>query len=178
MPELADDQVRVGFFEHLGQQGEMVILDEDNGPPVPQFVQNDVGKLPVYLAIDLPLGGGKLGAGIADVAQGPEGLIGEAIVVAFFFFPGQPEPAQLIFGVFGGHHDGILPHHGLLVGFATTGGHPGAAGGLHQGIQGDGHTAGGHNDLYLPAPVDMHIGFAVGHQDELVVTKLLLNQIL
>ena len=57
MPELADDQVGVGFFEHLGQQGEMVILDEDNGPPVPQFVQNDVGKLPVYLAIDLPLGG-------------------------------------------------------------------------------------------------------------------------
>ena len=97
-----------------------------------------------------------------------------------FILVSNREPYMHIYR--GGEVEVIMPASGMAIALdslmQTTGGTWVAAGSLHQGIQGDGHPAGGHNDLHLPAPVDMHIGFPVGHQDELVITKLSLHQFL
>ena len=69
MPELGHHQVRLSGFEHLGQQGEMVVLNENDGAPgIDYFGQDHFGKLTVNRFIRLPLFRVKAWTAVSHVA--------------------------------------------------------------------------------------------------------------
>ena len=55
VPELGHDQVRIALLEVSGQQGEVVILDEDERRPIAGLLQDGVAEQGVDLAVHLPV---------------------------------------------------------------------------------------------------------------------------
>src|SRR5690242_4897710 len=45
MPELANDRPRNSVLNHLGQQGEVVVLDKNQGPGLPDLLDHRLGEL-------------------------------------------------------------------------------------------------------------------------------------
>src|SRR5216117_1229832 len=72
----------------------MIVLHEDDGRSAFYFFENGLGKLPVYRTILRPVVGIKSRSRIRDVAERPERLVREAVVVALFFLLGQPHVPQ------------------------------------------------------------------------------------
>ncbi len=68
------------------------------------------------------------------MAQRPETAIGEAVVVAFLLFPTQPDAAEGVAGIIGGHADSARLVAHFPIGFAGTVRHPDSAAGLHHGV--------------------------------------------
>ena len=69
VPELRHHQIGLRFFEHPGQQGKMVVLDEDDGAPgIGHLGKDHLGKLAVDGLVGLPLAGVKARPGISRVA--------------------------------------------------------------------------------------------------------------
>ena len=76
-----------GPLHETRKQSQVVILHKYHRlRAVLHFIQQRIGKPPVHTLIALPVGGAKDGPRVRDVAERPEPLIGEAIVVLRLLF--------------------------------------------------------------------------------------------
>ncbi len=100
VPERDDGRAREAGADHRGGEGEVVVLHEDDGVVRVDLVADGVSEALVDLAVLLPVRGTKLGARVGDVTEGPESLVGEAVVVPGLLLLGEPHPA---------HHVRLLP---------------------------------------------------------------------
>jgi hypothetical protein len=57
---------------------------------------------------------------MSNVTQWPKAFVGEAVVIAFFFLLGEPDPAQCVPWFFGRNREAVMPVNGLTIGVATT----------------------------------------------------------
>ena len=86
MPELADDDVGPRVLDESRQQREVVVLHEDDRRPIADLFEHRVGEAPIDAHVLLPVALVELRARVGDVAERPERVVGEAVVVALFFF--------------------------------------------------------------------------------------------
>ena len=173
VPEVEDDQVRPGLAEHPRQQGEVVVLHEDHGRLAVHLFQHGVGELAVDAAVMLPVGGVEARGGAGDVAQRPQGVVGEAVVVALLLLACVNQTRRRVYVGFSGGHGRCGRGRRWLRGRRRRlpCAHPDAAAGPHDGVEGGGHAAGRPAETDLVAVVKMDVRLSVGDDDELGVAE-------
>src|SRR5580693_4792553 len=91
VPEDRHTRIRPLLFDQPRQQSEVIILDQNHRAGyVSDFFQHGVGELAVNLLVVLPVGGTEDGAGVRNMTEWPETLVGKTVVVAFLFLLVQP----------------------------------------------------------------------------------------
>src|SRR5215475_3679472 len=99
----------------------MIVLDQDNGMFfVLYFLEKRVGKFLVDVVIVVPVLCPKDRACMRIVAQRPEPLISEAVVIAFFFLGTQPDPTQSVQRLLRGNLQPVMGVHRFHIGIAAT----------------------------------------------------------
>ena len=96
VPERDDGRAEQPGADHRGRQGEVVVLQQRDGVVGVDLVAHRVGEALVDLAVLLPIGLAKLRPDVRDVAERPEALVGEAVVVPGLLLFGEPHPAQQV----------------------------------------------------------------------------------
>ena len=155
--------------EEAGEEGEVVVLDEDGGGAAVDFLEDLVGEGLVDLGVGLPVGLVEDGFDEGVVAEGPEALVGDAVVVALLLLVGEPEEFEGVGGVVRGDHYAVFVVDGEVVAGAAAVGEPGAGAFLHEGVDGGGDAAGGGGDVELSVDQVVDVGLAVGDDDDAVV---------
>ncbi len=112
------------------------------------------------------------------MAERPQPLIRQSIVVSLFNFLIEPNSAQRIPGVIGWHFDVVERVSHQLVRIATAVGNPNTARSTHDGVQRRRHAAGGSDALDSPLVHRVHIRLAVRDNDELHIAEAGTDQIL
>src|SRR3954451_1562345 len=143
MPEDRDASLGTLLLDHSGQQGEVVVLKQnDRAFSVRHFFQQGVGKFPVHFLVVLPIVGTEQGTRVSDVAERPQTLIREAIVVALLFLFGEPNPAKSVMRIVGRNRQAVVDIHSIDVGIAGAVGNPGSTAGPEYGFKSSDQTAG------------------------------------
>src|SRR5690348_2397863 len=94
----------------------MVVLNEqDRVLRSLHFLQDGPGKLAVHLLIVLPIAGPEERTRVRDVAQRPETFVGEAVVIAFFFFLAEPYTPQRVLWLIRGNGEAIMLVHSFAI---------------------------------------------------------------
>ena len=150
----------------------MVILDEHECRPTVGLLEDRIAEEGIDFAVGLPILELKNRAGERDVAERPEPFVGQAVVVAFLFFLGQPHAAQRVSGVFGRNRDMIGLVDGGPVGVARAVPNPDTAGGPHHRVERRRHAAGGTQALDRLARESMDVRLAIGDHDHLIIRHL------
>ncbi len=127
VPKVEDDEVRPRLTEHSRQKSEMVILHEDHGRPSVHLFENGVGKLTIDAAVMFPVGGVETRGSAGDVAQRPQRVVGEAVVIALLLLARQPDAAERISRVLRRHCGAAVFVAGFTVAVAAAVGDPNAA---------------------------------------------------
>jgi len=109
---------------------------------------------------------------MGHVAQGPEPLVREAVVVPLLLFGGEPEPPQLVLVFARRQGDPVVAVHRLAVGAAAAMRDPRARARPHDGLDRRDEPAGGPPHHHLAALAVVDVRFAVGHHDHLVAPQL------
>src|ERR1051325_5984207 len=105
----------------------MVVLNEHHWIlGAAHFLEDRICKLHVRLAVIVPIGGSKQWSSVCDMAEGPQALIREAVVVAFLFLFRKPNPAQRVLGFVWRHRQSIINIDHFPVGIAATMRDPGS----------------------------------------------------
>src|SRR5687767_15506846 len=106
------------------------------------------------------------------MAERPEALVREAVVVAGLFFGREPDPAQLVRGGVGWHFHPVMTVHHLPVGASAAVGDPGSRAGAHDRLQRRHQAAGGSADRDPRLGPGVDIRLTVGDHDDLVTPEL------
>ena len=177
VPEHEDGGVGQPLSDHLRQQREVVVLDEDHRIADPCLGNDGVRKALVDRPITLPVRLAEDRPHVRDVAQGPQALVGEAVVVPLLFLGGQPEPTEPVVLLARRHGDAILRVHDFPVGTAAAVRDPGARAGAHDWLHGRHQAAGrpAHDDTAIGGTV-VDVGLAVRHHDDLVAAQVRVQQ--
>jgi hypothetical protein len=109
---------------------------------------------------------------MGDVAQRPEALVGEAVVVAGLLFLAQPDAVDVVGRMLRRHGDAILPVDHLAVGAAAAMRDPGARAGAHDRLQRGDEAARRPLHLDAVAAADMDVGLAVGDDQHVLAGEL------
>ena len=96
MPERDDGGFRQPFANHLRQQREMIVLNQNHGIRPLGLLNDGLGKPLVDGAILVPVGFPEDRPDKGDMAERPQPLIGKAVVVAVLFFLRQPDTPERI----------------------------------------------------------------------------------
>jgi hypothetical protein len=120
VPERDDGGLRQALADQARQEGEVVVLHEDDRVVAHRFLHDGVRELRVDRAVLLPVRGAEQRAHVRDVAQRPQSFVGKAFVIARDLLLAQPEPAEVIRGAFGRHCDAVAAIDGLAVGAAAA----------------------------------------------------------
>ena len=89
VPENRHTRVGTPFLDHARQEGKVIILHEHGGARFTfHLVEESVGEFPVHGLVVLPIPGAERRAGMGNVAQRPEALIGETEIKTFLLFGG------------------------------------------------------------------------------------------
>src|SRR5260370_18771432 len=91
--------------------------------------------------------GAEDGTSVRDVAERPNTFVGEAFVVALFFFRTEPDAAKRITGMVRRNTKMILGVDRLAVGVAGAVGDPRAVGGEEDGFESGDQATGGDDEL-------------------------------
>ena len=168
VPELGHHHVFLaGVLEHPGQQAEVVVLNEHKSRLIPGFIENGIGKDAVDLAVTPPVAVTKAGTMESKMAERPETLVCETIVVALLLLLGEPDAPQFVAGVVRRHHHTTILIRRFLVSVASPLGDPCAAAGHQNGAQGSGQAACGGHTFNVPVLVPVHEGLPIGNDNEL-----------
>ena len=176
MPELAGNDVGVGVAEEAGQQGQVIVLNEDGGGASVYFLNDLLGKGAVDGGVGFPVGLLEGGFDEGVVTQGPQPLVGNAVVVALLLLGGQPYETEGVGGVVGGDHYAVLVVHCQVVAGAAAVGDPSSSALLHQGVNSGGDAAGRDTDAQLAVNQLVNVGLTVGNDDNPVVANLPVDQ--
>ena len=112
------------------------------------------------------------------VAERPKPLVGDAVIIAFEFFVGQPQPPHGIFGRPRRHADVITRIHGVAIGGAAAVRDPGATTRAHDRLERGDEAARRqlHFDFAIVVPV-VDVGFAVGDHEHIHPGQFLVEQL-
>ena len=141
------------------------------GPSVLASLATASANLRLTADILRPVARAEGGPHMGDVAQRPQPLVGEAVVVAGLLLRRQPDAADLVGGFVRRHRDAIVLVHHFAIGRAAAVGDPGARAGAHDRLQRGDQPARGalHLDAIAAALVD--VGLAVGHHDHVFAAQ-------
>jgi hypothetical protein len=178
MPELGDNQVGITVFKIARQESEMVILDEHECGTIIGLFKDRVSKQGVDFAISLPVLELKDRSSKRGVAERPESLICQAVVVALLFFLRQPHPAQRVSWVFRRHADMIVLVNGGPICIARAMPDPDSAGSLHHRVQGRGHATRGTQALDRVTRESMDVSLSIRNNDHLITRHLRRDEIM
>src|SRR5262245_36048374 len=167
VPELGHNQVGSGALQHPREERKVVVLYEDYGGITADFVEDGIGEFLVDAAIMVPVRRLEFGTGVGDVAQGPEGFIGEAAVVPVQLLLREPDPAQSIRRVVRGDGDAIVLVNDVTVGFAAPVRDPHAAAGAHDRVERRGQSTGGLLAADFTIAKNVAEGLAIGNDHQL-----------
>ena len=103
MPEKGYGRVGPFVFDHFRQQGEVIVLDEDQRAFFRQFLQDTVGEFLIDLFIHLPVGLPEYRPGVGNMAERPQPFIGKTVVITFLLRFVQPDPFENVAVVLRGH---------------------------------------------------------------------------
>ena len=140
----------------------MVVLDEDGPGAAVDLLEHLPGKGPVHRGVGLPVGLVEGGFDEGIVAQRPQPLVGDAVVVALLFLFGQPDQPQGVGRVVGRDHHAVAVVHRQVVSGAAAVGDPSPGAFLHQRVDGGGHAARGSGDAEIAFHQFVNVGLAVG----------------
>ena len=171
VPELGDDQIRAGVLEHARQQREMVVLYEDDRRPIVNLGQHGIGEFRIDVSVVLPIGGVETRPGVGHMAQGPEGLVRGAVIVALLFPLVEPHAAQRIRGILGRNGDAIESVGHGPIGVAAAVSDPNAAASLHDRIERGRQTARRTHAADFTILINVDIRLSIGDHDEFRVAK-------
>ncbi len=135
VPELAHHRVGPHLLDHPRQQREVVVLHEDNRLGVADFVEHGIGEAPVDLDVLAPVAVVEHRARVGDVAQRPQGAVGQAVVVAVLLARRQPHPPQGVGRIVGRHAETAARVRRLAIAGAAAVRDPGAAARPHHRIE-------------------------------------------
>ena len=170
VPEVRDGEVGARRLEHAGQERQVVVVHPHRSLRRRLF-QDGAAEVCVDGLVLLPVTAAERGADVDDVTQRPQGLVGEAVVVAALLLLGQPHAPERVARLAGRHHDAPVRVHHLAVGRARAVSDPGASDRAHDRI----HR--GHETARRTRPADLalvelvEVGLAVGHDDEVAVAE-------
>lgn len=165
VPEVADPGLVAGLLEEAGEEAEVVVLGPDAGLAV-DFLQDRLGEVAVDLDVVPPVRLPEGGADVGDVAERPEGLVGQAVVVPRRLLLGQPDPLQGVARGLRRNRDLPLGVHHLPIGGAAAVGDPQPPRGAQDRVEGGDQPAGRAEAADLPVLEGMDIGLAIGDHDE------------
>ena len=153
----------------------MVVLHQDDGIRRLGLLGDGVGEFPVRLVVLLPIGRAEGRSNVGDVAQGPQPLVGEAVVVARLLLVRQPDAAEVVRRLSGRDHDVVVRVHDLTVGRPAAVGDPRPRAGAHHRLQGGDQPARrpGHLDAVAAARVDIRL--AVRHDEDVLAAKVVVQ---
>jgi len=166
VPELSDHKVGTCGLKEAGQQGEVVVLDEDERRPTLGLFEDGVGEASVDGMVSFPVLGLEGGPCVDLMAHGPERAVGETVVIALLLGAGEPNAAKDVAGIVGRNAYATAEVDNDAVGVAGAVRDPGASAGLHDGVESGGQSASGTDPFDLTVTIAMQIGLAVGDNDE------------
>ena len=177
MPEGDDGGARQTLADELRQQGEVVILDEDDRIVGVRRGDDLLGEALVDHLVVVPIRDAEHRAHVGDVAERPQPFVGEPVVVAFLFLLAQPDPLERVRRMFGRDADHVVFIYNKTVGRAAAMCDPGSRTGAHDRLDGGDQSAGGALDGDAVGGLFVNIRFAVGDYEHLVATQIGVQQI-
>src|SRR6267143_2994591 len=167
VPEERDPHVGALGLDERREQREVIVLDQHQGRlRAFDLLEDGRGELRVHAEVVLPVLGAEERPRVDDVAEGPEPLVGKAIVVPVLLLLAEPHPPERVAGVVGRQGEPTTLVRDLEVGVAAAVGDPHATAGaqdrLHRGHEATGRRL-GHDPPALPHVAD---GLAVRHEDQ------------
>ncbi len=171
VPEGDDRGIGQFLADHARQQGEVVVLHQHDGVLGLGLACHGAGELAVDRDVLRPVARAEGRPHVGDVAQRPQPLVGEAVVVAGLLLRRKPDAADLVGGLFRRHRDAVVLVHHLAVGRAAAVGDPGAGAGAHDRLQRGDQPARGPLHLDAIAAALVHVGLAVGHHDHVLAAQ-------
>ena len=162
MPKESHARIGPALLDQSGQQRKVIILHQHYRPDdVFHFFEQSIRELSVHFLIMLPVAGAEERPRVGDVAQRPNSLVREPVVVPLFLLFGEPDSAQGIARIIRRNDQPVIRVHHLRVGVARSMRHPRSIAGAKHGLKGGNQAAGRHIDFDRFPAADVHIGFAV-----------------
>src|SRR5271155_1525092 len=96
-----------------------------------------------------------------DVAERPQSLVREAVVIAFLFFLGEPHPAQRISRILGRNAETVEAVDGFAIRITAPMRDPGSVRCAQHWFESRDQTTGRHNRLHRPALMHVAVGLSV-----------------
>jgi hypothetical protein len=96
VPEVREGEVGPLPPDELRGQGEMVVLEPDCGFAAVDLVDDGVGEAAVHHDVAFPVPGARARQRRPQMAQGPEELVGVAVIVLVDVLLAQPEAVQRV----------------------------------------------------------------------------------
>ncbi len=172
VPEDRHARVRTRLFDETRQEREVVVVhQQDRRTHVPHFFEHRIRELTIDRLIVRPVLGPEDRARVGDVAERPEALVREAVVVAALFLPGQPDAAQRVAGMIRRHTQPARLIHDDAIGAAGALRDPCPAAREHDGLDRGDQPARRHDDLDAAIAEPVHVRFAVRHDEERLIRE-------
>ena len=175
VPEDRGARVRALALDEPGQEREVVVLDQDHRRlGARDLLQHRGRELLVDRPVVRPVLRAELGPVVHDVAERPQPLVGEAVVVPRLLLRREPDALEREARVVGGHAEAAPRVRGLAVRVAAGLRDPDAAAGAHHRIHRGDEAAGRRDHLDAAVLPDVADGLAVGdhHQRPLAEPHL------
>ncbi len=118
VPEGDHRGLRQPFADHARQQREMVVLHQQDRVGRAGLLRHRVGELAVHVVVVLPVTGAEYRPHVGDVAQRPETLVGETVVIACLLLGGEPHPPEPVARMLRRHPDPVARVDYLPVGLS------------------------------------------------------------
>ena len=150
----------------------MVVLHEDDRVRDRRLLDHGPGEPEIDALVLLEVLGAELRPRVRDVAEGPEPLVREPVVVASLLGLGEPQSAQVVGLVPGRNTDAVVGIHGVVVGRATAVGDPRARARAHDRFHRRDEAAGGvdHADRAVRHPL-VDVGLTVRHDHDALTVE-------
>jgi len=173
VPEGQDGGARQALADEPRRQREVVVLHQDDGVLAVGFRADRVGEAAVHLLVMLEVLAPEAGPRVRDMAERPQAFVGEPVVVAPLLLRGEPDPADRVRLLAGGHADAGVAVAGLAVGVAAAVRDPHARAGAHHRLEGGHQAAGRVEDAHAPVGIPfVDVRLAVGDHDHLLAPQM------
>ena len=135
VPEHDHRRPRQALPDQAGGQSEVIVLNEHDRIVGVHLLAEGVGEFLVDGLVVLPIRAPEDRTRMGDVAERPETLVGEAVVVALLLLGREPDPAKDVRLLARGDAQSAVPVRRLAVGGAAPVRHPDSRAGAHDRLE-------------------------------------------
>src|SRR5260370_26284476 len=125
-----------------------------------------VCKFLIHGVVVLPVRSPKRRAGMCDVAEGPETLVGETVVISVFLLGAEPDATQRVARIIRWNLQPIMTVHCFYIRIAATMGHPRSVAGAKNRLKRCNQTAAWPCDPNRAAAPVLDVGFTVWNHEK------------